>query len=200
MIATTPLMSSIVGALQVEFGLRGVQQGVADTLGRAYRLTVHPRVSVESASFERSPNCALHDSASVINTVIEAAETSDRWTPLDILRAAGAERGTVILDWPVTVRAVCQTCRHEWEPFVRRARFRREICPACGSRQLAEIDVVSGIDAQSHWADRTLTSLGFPSGHIYEVARDSQTDRVHVEISGDLVDLSRNPIPMRTSG
>ena len=203
MVATTPLMSSMVGALQVELGLRAFRSGAGDALGHAYRLTVHPNVSVESASFERSPNCALHDPASLVTTLVEdTTASSDRWTPLDVLRAANADRGSLVLDWPITVKAICQNCRHEWAPFARRARFRRQACPACASRDIAELDVMSSIDAESPWAGRTLASLGFPRGNIYEVARDTQTetDRLHVELSGDLSVMSHDRAFARVSG
>src|SRR5262245_60109465 len=56
-VATTPLLASIVGACQVEFGLRRIQADEPDALGRAYRITLHPTPSLESIVFERSPTC-----------------------------------------------------------------------------------------------------------------------------------------------
>jgi hypothetical protein len=48
--------------------------------------------------------------------------------------------------------------------------------------------VLTGIDASSSWAERSLADLGLPLGHIHEVVLGSTADapRRHVEVSGDL--------------
>jgi hypothetical protein len=139
--------------------------------------------------FEQSPSCPLHDPASVVEAVRECPEArSDSWTPGDVLRQAGTVGGSLALDWPVTSKARCRSCGHEWEPLVRRARFRRQRCGACAGTDLVELEVLSAIRADSPWAGRALADLGFPHGHVYEIAdeRDPGAARVHVEMTGDL--------------
>jgi molybdopterin/thiamine biosynthesis adenylyltransferase len=190
-VATTPLMASVVAAFQVELGLRALQAVDADAVGRAYRITLYPTPSLEPIVFERSPTCPLHDSASIVRTVRECPEArSDRWTPSDLLRQSGRIDGYLAFDWPMTSKARCRSCGHEWEPLVRRARFRRQGCPGCGNLDVVETEVLSGVRATSPWAERTLAELGLPRGHVYETIQDDdvETERVHVEVTGDLLD------------
>lgn len=49
--------------------------------------------------------------------------------------------------------------------------------------------MITSIEAFSELASWKLTELGLPALHIHEVAQDNSTEKVHVEISGDLVDL-----------
>jgi len=192
-IATTPTMASIVAALQVEIGLRRVTlapDSPAD-VGTSCRIVLHPQILLERLTFARSPRCLLHDPASVIR---EVAEFHDRdsatWSPAALLAECGADGGFLSFDWPMTARAECRGCHHMWEPWLRRARFRAQPCPACGNRDVVETEVVTGIDAASPWATRPLAALGLPAGHIHEVvigAGPSQR-RCHIEVSGDLAE------------
>jgi len=116
---------------------------------------------------------------------------SDIWTPRELFQRAGWSDGFLVLDWPITAGAQCHSCGHQWEPLVRRARFRRARCPSCGSADLVELEVVSGISASSPWAGRTLAELGLPRGHVHETVSseresEAETARVHVEVTGDL--------------
>jgi len=187
-VATTSLMASVVGALQVEVGLRRLQSAAPDARGVAYQVSLHPQPRLDTVIFEQSPTCPMHDPASIVSDVRECPDaTSETWTPADVLDRAGAPDGFIAFDWPMTAKARCRTCQHEWEPLVRRARFRRQACPACGGRDLVEIEVLAGVDRQSPWARRTLSRLGLPAAHVYEiVARPGHNTRVHVEITGDL--------------
>lgn len=74
---------------------------------------------------------------------------------------------------------------------MRRARFRRETCPACGGDELVELEVLTGLAPSSPWAARTISSLGLPSGHVHEVVLGMTPDapRRYVEVTGDLVGL-----------
>jgi adenylyltransferase/sulfurtransferase len=188
-VATTPLMASVVAAIQVELGLRALQTEVTDGIGRSYRITLHPTPSLEPSVFERSPSCPLHDPVSLVRTVRECPDgRSDSWTLTDLLRETANLDGSLALDWPMTAKARCRSCGQEWEPLVRRARFRRQRCVACGGADLVEIEVLSCLQASSPWAGHTLAALGLPSGHVHEIAHDDDPDaeRVHVEMTGDL--------------
>jgi hypothetical protein len=197
MVSTTPLMASAIGALQVEVGLRHVfdrassAAAPADTVlpGSAFRLTLHPVTELEVRTVERSPSCPFHAEEDGPIAVIERPDRrSDRWIVRDLLAESAPPGGALQLDWPLTGRAVCRACRHEWAPLVRRARFRREQCPACQSDEIVETEVVATIDAASVWAARTVADLGLPPGHVHEVVAVEGDDvrRVFVEVSGDL--------------
>jgi molybdopterin-synthase adenylyltransferase len=194
-VSTTPVMASVIGALQVEMALRSIVTPPRDpTKGEAQRVTLHPRLSAATVSFERSAACPLHDPASVIRCVNERADrTSSEWTPAALLDEYPAE-AILLLDWPVTARAGCRACGHTWEPWVRRARFRLARCPACGGSDIGEQDVVSAISRGSEWATRSFSALGLPPAHVWEIAEgcDATGPRHHVEVTGDLA-LSMPP-------
>jgi hypothetical protein len=144
----------------------------------------------ERFTFDRSPSCPLHDPDSLIREVDERTDrVSSEWTPAQLFAEIAGGEMFLNFDWPVTARATCHACRHEWEPLMRRARFRRERCPACGSDDLVETEVLTGIDPRSPWADRPLAALGLPRAHIHEVIVGSGASmrRRHIEVTGDLV-------------
>jgi molybdopterin/thiamine biosynthesis adenylyltransferase len=189
-IATTPLMASMVGALQVEAGLRSLQTRREGTGGIAYRIAVHPAPELQILEFERSPSCPLHEPDSLLSEIQEfEGALSSEWTPARLFRELGVDGCYLSLDWPLTVRAVCRTCSFEWRPMMRRARFRNQHCPGCGSGEVAEIEVLSRIEVDSSWSEYTFLELGLPLGHIYEIVVGSGKDsrRIHAEMSGDLI-------------
>jgi molybdopterin/thiamine biosynthesis adenylyltransferase len=191
-VPTTPTMASIVGAFQVEAAVRHLfraRHEESSTVGVSHRITLHPRVQLDALQFERSPTCPLHQSESLIRDVRERSDRcSHDWTAAQVLKETAASGGFLSFDWPMTARAACHACGHTWEPLMRRARFRRERCPACAAADIAETEVLTGIDSASAWADRSLAALGLPPGHIHEVVIGSTADapRCHVEVTGDL--------------
>jgi len=173
----------------VELGLRTLHERSAETSGRAYQITVYPTPSLQAVTFERSPSCPLHEEESIPATVRECADArSDRWTPSDLLERADAPDGAVLLDWPLTAGARCRSCDELWEPLVRRARFRGQTCRRCGSADVAETAVLTAIEAGSAWACRSLSELGLPAGHVFEIVRrdGGASERVYLEMTGDL--------------
>lgn len=187
-VPTTPVMASVVGAFQVELALRNPPPDGA-TSGQAHEIILYPTPRLNSHSFSRSETCPLHDRSSTIGDVMERADRrSGEWTVASLLAEAGQQDGALILDWPMTARAGCASCGYTWEPLLRRARFRRARCPKCGASELNELEVLTTIEGSSEWAERTLSSLGLPAGHIHEIS--SKTDgthtTIHVEVTGDL--------------
>ena len=187
-IPTTPTMASIVGAMQVEIGVREAVETAAagsPTTGTSHRVILHPDVRLDTSRFERSPNCPLHDPESVFRTIDERPDrVSEQWTPAQMLQETGSDATFLIFDWPITARASCRGCKHEWEPLMRRARFRRERCPRCHGDDLVEIEVLTGVAADGPWSQRSLAALGLPRGHIHEVVVG--LERRHIEVTGDL--------------
>ncbi len=190
LVSTTPLMASLIGALQVEIGLRHCFEGNQECRkGQSYRLETHPQPDLELLEFGRSPNCPLHQPVSYVQQVIEITEHLWRdWTPAELFRELGEGACHLSFDWPRTMRACCRACQYEWQPMTRRACFRNSSCPQCGSRDVTEVEVLKGLPAKSAWANHTFAQLGFPAGNIYEIAiGGGQTmRRVHVEFTKDL--------------
>ena len=190
-VATTPTLASVVGAFQVEIGIRYLFKDLTapPELGVSYRLALHPQVIAERLTFERSPNCPLHEPDSLIGDVTERPDRmSVTWTANALLAESDAKEGFLSFDWPLTARAECRSCRYKWEPLVRRARFRSGGCPQCGGHDLVEVETLIGVDARSAWADRSLSALGLPAGHVHEVVVQARqpSPRRHVEVTGDL--------------
>jgi hypothetical protein len=197
-VSTTPLMSSALAAFQIEVALRRWLDPPSDTTtGVAHRMTLHPKPSIETDRFSISPSCPLHEPQSVVRSPKEYAnKRSTEWTPAAMLAEEGRTGGFLQFDWPICAGAVCRACAHEWPPLVRRARFRKAFCPACGSADVEETLVLDGVSAASPWSERTLAELGLPRAHIHEIVYGTAADspRVHVEVSGDLPEgIRREP-------
>src|SRR5262245_15118219 len=62
-VSTTPLMASIVGAMQVEIGLRHILSlpSASPAEGKSVRVLLDPAPLMESFSFGVSPDCPLHE-------------------------------------------------------------------------------------------------------------------------------------------
>jgi DNA-directed RNA polymerase subunit RPC12/RpoP len=187
-VITTPIMASAIAAMQVEIGLRCHFSRPEDaSMGSAWRLTLHPGPTLESATFERSSTCPLHEPTSVMRAVRELPHLrSADCSVARLFEELGVGEAVLRLDWPVTISASCSGCGHRWEPFVRRAAFRRIACPACGHRDIVELGVVTTVQRGSAGYERPLAMLGQPDAHIYEVLLNGGRDTVHVEITGDL--------------
>jgi hypothetical protein len=213
-VPTTPVMASIIGALQVELGLRrvlppsravqagsaashsaggaagsgtGSMEGSANTLGQACRVQLHPGPTLENRAFDRSPSCPLHEPTAFLEEIDERADRrSTSWQVRDLLRETGAV--SLQLDWPLTARALCRQCGETWEPLVRRARFRQVRCPVCAATDVVETEVVSTVAADSPLAHRSLAELGLPPGHVHEIVEERDGEFTHrfVEVTGDL--------------
>jgi adenylyltransferase/sulfurtransferase len=191
-VPTTPIMASIVGALQVEIGLRLVLGRAAarepgPVWGQACRVQLHPGPTLETRGFDRSPSCPLHEPGTFLQEIEERTDRrSASWPVGDLLRESG---GTSLqLDWPITARASCRQCGASWEPLVRRARFRAARCPTCGAGDVVETEVVNAIGQESALAGRSLAELGLPPGHVHEVVDERNGGFAHrfIEVTGDL--------------
>lgn len=67
-------------------------------------------------------------------------------------------------EWPICLRARCQSCNAEWQPLVRRARMKR--CPACGGERILALECVDEMSAEADW---TPGCIGLPEDHRYTV-------------------------------
>jgi len=185
-VPTTPLMASIIGALQVEVGLRRFFSAVPGTEGTSYRLVLNPVPELQVIEFSRSPNCPLHepeDRISGLETLKQGC--SQEITPRLLFEQVSLS-SYLTLDWPLTVGACCRSCGYSWRPFLRRARMRHESCPGCGSVDIAETSTLSEIESGSPWQDYTLAELGFPRSQIHQlVVRSQDGSRPHYVEIGD---------------
>jgi adenylyltransferase/sulfurtransferase len=163
-VATTPMMASVAGAIQVEYGLRAVMRGES----RAFSLTLdlHPGLSIERFTLSRAVECPLHESLGPPR--IPPGEGIGSF-----FENAGPD-AALILDWPVCSSAECLACGLRWQPRQRVSRFRAAgRCPGCGSRRLVEDEVLTSITQDSPWRDSRFTDLGLPENHLYSFREEA---------------------------
>src|SRR5437867_1465346 len=197
-VSTTPLMASVIAAMQVEAGFRHVLTSAVSSSeeGRSIRVTLAPEPQMESFSFGFSPDCPLHES--MVGEIIKlSGHRSAEISVAELIAATKdgiqcEEGGILCLDWPLIVEAGCRRCGRVWQPMMRKARFQRVAsCPSCGNTSLVEREVLTSIDASSPWGSMTLAQLGLPLNHIHEVYwGGSANSRKYVELSGDWRDES----------
>jgi hypothetical protein len=164
---TTPAMSSLVAAMQVEFGLRSWASGAA-SCARAWEISLdHRTPAMESLTIPRSGECPWHEPALQSRLHVLPEEQTLR----DSLREAGATC-EILADWPLCLSARCLRCGHEWQPMQRVARVRRNaLCPQCRQANPLPLQVIARVRAEDEWARHTPGQLGFPSNHRYTLGR-----------------------------
>src|SRR5262249_28338069 len=130
----TPMMASIVAALQVDFGLRelGRSQNTAYTVNLDFEGTPH----VGRVRHPRAGSCPFHEPLG------SRMPASRQCTAHDLLR--NCERNeAVLLDWPICTECTCNVCGHCWRPMRRTAEVRRlGRCPACGSDRVTPSETI----------------------------------------------------------
>jgi adenylyltransferase/sulfurtransferase len=190
-VSTTPLMASVIGAMQVEMGLRHIltHQPVSPSEGKSVRVLLAPAPLMESFSFGVSSECSLHESVVGEITRLNGPCSKDIsvaeliWSTNE---GTESPEGELCLDWPHIMEAGCRQCGRVWQPMMRKARLQRVGCPSCKSTNLTERQVLTAIDISSPWASMTVTQVGLPSQHIHEIYwGGSKGSRKYVELSAD---------------
>ena len=191
-VSTTPLMASVIGAIQVEMGLRHIlsSQPSTSSEGKSVRVLLSPSQLIECFSFTVSRECSLHD-GNVSEITKLNGHSFDDVSVAELISSITEEtkssgEGSLCLDWPLIVEGECRHCGRVWRPMIRKARFRREGCLSCNSSDVAARQVVAAIENSSPLASMTLAQLGLPPQHIHEVCwGGSSASRKYVEVSGD---------------
>ena len=171
---STPMMASIIGAMQVEFGLRRLlePQAPPDSVGTNVDISLDPVVKTEAFRLSISPNCPFHGPRPARYPASRPASQIVVRCLLDEVIPSGDDhrKAYLILDWPICTSARCTGCGHRWAPMLRLATLRKcGACPVCGSRQLSEEEVIRAVDRNSRWADFTLEALGIPERHLHRI-------------------------------
>jgi adenylyltransferase/sulfurtransferase len=190
-VSTTPLMASVVGAMQVELGLHHIltQQSCTVCEGKSVRVLLSPNHLIECFSFAVSRECSLHEGNVGAITKLNGYSCDDMSVAeliSSITEKTESAEGSLCLDWPLIVEGKCRHCGLVWRPMIRKARFQKEGCPSCNSADVTVRQVLTAIDNSSPWASMTLAQLGLPPQHIHEVCwGSSSASRTYVELSGD---------------
>ena len=173
------MMAAIVGAMQVETGLRRLleQKEPGESVATNLEISLDPVQKVEAFSLSLSQTCPFHAPR---GSRFAPSEPASRLTVRRLLEevvpaSEGATSARLLLDWPICASARCQGCRHRWAPMLRVATLRKcAECPACGSPQFSAEEVIHTVDRQSRWADFTLESLGIPDRHLHRIEFGSE--------------------------
>ncbi len=163
---STPTMAAIVGALQVDFGLRCLNEnsGTQDLKSPTIEITLDSNVGLRRFVTPLSSGCPFHNVSEQRSAPLFHPRVSVR----EFLDSENAH--IVDLDWPICVEARCLDCDADWKPMRRVAWLRRYgSCPACGSHRVLENQNISSLDRNSAWADTPLVDLGLPEQHLFTV-------------------------------
>jgi len=166
-LGSTPTMAGMVGCMQVEFGLRTyfASRDGQPTASRSLEVQIHPVRRMEEFAIPVSSDCPFHRREGALCPLPHEGATFE-----ELLNSARAD--TVVLDWPICVKARCQDCGGEWPANVRLAVLRRRgRCPACGSRNVLELETIRAIGRQSAWLRRTPAALQLPADHLYSLEK-----------------------------
>lgn len=162
-IPSTPMMASMIAAIQVDFGLRSMDGEGAWSL--EIELKDVPRM--EKVNHRRSTSCPLHEPVQV--RVAGRMNQTAREVLQDVARES-----SVLLDSPVCISAACRDCSYKWAPMIRAAKFRRTgVCAACGSKLVSVLQTLHHIGADSPWAEVPFSALGLPDHHLYGIIHRS---------------------------
>ncbi|HKF22429.1 MAG TPA: ThiF family adenylyltransferase [Candidatus Angelobacter sp.] len=171
LLPSTPTMASIVGALQVDFGLKCLhelahrdQENENDRPARTIEISLGSTTVVRRFATPLSKGCPFHEAAQAQRFALPHPRASAR----ELLDSEGAE--TVDLDWPICTEARCLDCGSGWQPMRRVAWLRRRgACPHCTSHRILENEVISTLNLNSRWIDTPLVELGLPDHHLYAI-------------------------------
>ncbi len=169
---STPTMAAVVGALQVEVGLRSLiayQQG-KPRKSVSVEITIDEPMHLDKIQVPVSDACPFHDSDGAL---IESPGPYTQTTVTHLLESAqlsNAPRSALALDWPLCTMAKCLDCGHSWHPMLRIALIRKKgACPACQSHRIADQQSVRTLVYGGPWASFTLAQLGLPERHLHSV-------------------------------
>jgi hypothetical protein len=166
-IPSTPVMSSITAAMQVDLGLKyvlGVSSSADTNRSMSVEISLQDLPKIDTISMSHSVDCPFHSS----HQANLRPALDDHQQVRDLIGTYGGER--IELDWPVCVKARCQLCHTNWQPMRRTAWLRRHgVCPSCQGRQFIELENLRYISFHSEWASKTVTSLGLPPRHLYSI-------------------------------
>jgi molybdopterin-synthase adenylyltransferase len=134
---STPMMAAVVGAMQVETGLRHLLSGgsMNPLPANVLEIALDPPQRLETFSLTIAASCPFHrpggarfpspgpPSSITVRRLLESGTTG----------TTRGGRATLVLDWPICALARCGQCGNRWSPMTRLASLRTSgACPACG--------------------------------------------------------------------
>lgn len=169
-LVSTPTMAAIIGALQVEFGLRYLFESHdgKPVKSNTLEIRVDPDRWIKEFRSAVSVDCPFHEQE---REKLHPQPSAD-CTIKQLLDSASGEH--LILDWPMCTAAKCLACEHQWEPKLRLAALRRRgQCPSCGSNNILEMQTIRTVGPDSPWIDQPLAALKLPVDHLYTVRKNA---------------------------
>ena len=207
-VPTTPMMASMIGAMQVSAAMDLLfDDGSDDTsspwLSKTFEVSLS-QLRARAVRKKRFRNCYYHDGMAIEpidDQVVEVDEwRSDRTTAADVLARGREEFGTenvsVLLPEIYVTRGACDTCGSDWEVFAPRSSFRimqsTRRCATCGEgvfEERPEWPITRDVDDDFPWLHQPMESVGFrPLDVLTVLAYDEfgeERGRRYYEITGD---------------
>lgn len=155
----TPQLAAMTAALAAHFALEWLGRGEQEARSIEFRLQAPMRL--EEIRLPLNTACPFHGAPGEPLVAIAGP-----------FREALAEDEAACWEWPVCLRARCQSCGHEWSPRQRAVRLRRAgRCPACGSRRLLELETRNSLSGAEPLAELAPAELGLPPDHLYSIRK-----------------------------
>lgn len=169
---STPMMAAVIGAMQVELGLRRLlaPDKSRESPATTVEIALDPVQQTDAFRMTVSQTCPFHAPPPPRFAARGSLSSTTVGSLLDQVRTGGGGPGSakLVLDWPICTSARCAECGYRWSPMIRLAALRKSAaCPACSSRQFIEDEVIRTVERKSRWADSTLGELGLPEGHLH---------------------------------
>jgi adenylyltransferase/sulfurtransferase len=174
-VPTAPTIASIIGALQVQMGVRQLH-GLQVPAGKRLGLYGLSDVFFDIA-LEISEDCGLHATADPIGETKQLNASQDDAIEV-ILQAAkkewNAERFVWDFDRDLLTSLMCTQCGKN-EPFTgTQSLYNGSPFCECGGSYKAQITV--SYEGTERWGSKSFRELGFPADHIY--CAETQNDRI----------------------
>ncbi len=183
-VPTTPMISSLIGAMQSQEVLKLLHEMPID-----YGHVTHFNGltnSMHTTAYVARDECQSHWTYGEITELPEHTAGTTLGEMLALVRADLGDAAVLELDQEIVLGLECPACQTHTDVFrpLSRVSFDEGLCPACG--ELRQVDMTHVISGEEPFLGRTLREIGVPPLHIIR-ARNATAYRFY-ELTGDLAE------------
>jgi len=179
-VPTAPTIASIIGALQVQLGVRylhGLQVPAGKRLGMYGLSDVFFDIALQI-----SEDCGLHTSVDPLDLKLQQLDRTEKDSLISILDFAksswNAERLLWDFDRDLIVGLTCMECSKHSEFIGTQSLYNGS--PFCDCGGAFKPQITTSYEGSEDWGSRNFRDLGFPSDHIY--CAETPTNRIFFQL------------------
>ena len=179
-VPTAPTIASIIGALQVQLGVRylhGLQVPAGKRLGMYGLSDVFFDIALQI-----SEDCGLHTSVDPLDLKLQQLDRTEKDSLISILDFAksswNAERLIWDFDRDLIVGLTCMECSKHSEFIGTQSLYNGS--PFCDCGGAFKPQITTSYEGSEDWGSRNFRDLGFPSDHIY--CAETPTNRIFFQL------------------